>query len=295
MGFIAKPPLVAAVSEAGALGLIPGSLGTDRTREDIRAIRQMTSKPFGVNLPIAFLQDPTIVDMIVEEGIEFVTTSAGSPAKFTSTLKEAGLIVFHVVPTLQGALKAVEAGVDGLVVEGVEGAGFKNPGEVSSMVLLPLVAANVDVPIVAAGGMADGISMLAAFALGAQGVQMGTRMVASEESGVHVNMKNAVVAAAESDTLLLNRHNRKPVRVLRTKRTTELEFDTDSDAMALLGAISSFYDAGDLESSLAQIGQVCGRISQILPAREIIRRTVDEFEATVRGLHDRYVAPDAAT
>ena len=123
--------------------------------------------------------------MIVDEGIEFVTTSAGSPDKYGPVLKEAGLIVFHVVPTLKGAQRAVDAGVDGLVVEGSEGAGFKNPRDVTSMVLLPLIASQLDVPIVAAGGMADGRSMAAAFALGAEGVQMGTRMLSSVESGVH--------------------------------------------------------------------------------------------------------------
>ena len=163
--------------------------------------------------------------MIVEEGIEFVTTSAGSPDKYGPVLKAAGLIVFHVVPTLKGAQRAIDAGVDGLVVEGSEGAGFKNPRDVTSMVLLPLIASKLDVPIVAAGGMADGRSMAAAFALGAEGVQMGTRMLSSEESGVHWNMKQAVLDAAETDTMLINRHNNKPVRVLRTPTTEPFELD----------------------------------------------------------------------
>ena len=293
MGYVAKPELVAAVSEAGAMGLVPGSLGTDMVREDIRRTRALTGKPFGINLPIAFLRDAAIVDMIVEEGVEFVTTSAGSPSKFTPTLKEAGLLVFHVVPTLQGALKAVDAGVDGLVVEGAEGAGFKNPRDVSTMVLLPLIASRVDVPIVAAGGIADGVSMAAAFALGAEGVQMGTRMVASAESPVHENMKLAVLAAEETDTLLVNRHNRKPVRVLRTQRTSDMEFDSESDAMAALGTIMDLYEGGDLEASLPQIGQVAGRIEEILSATEIVARTVAEFEATLTGLADRYLGRTA--
>ena len=223
MGYVAKPPLVAAVSEAGAMGLVPGSLGLEVVRDDIRRTRELTDKPFGVNLPLAFLQDASIVQMIVDEGVEFVTTSAGSPDKYGPLLKEAGLIVFHVVPTLKGAQRAVDAGVDGLVVEGSEGAGFKNPRDVTSMVLLPLIASRLDVPIVAAGGMADGASMAAAFALGAEGVQMGTRMLSSIESGVHQNMKQAVVDAAETDTMLINQHNRKPVRVLRTATTERFE------------------------------------------------------------------------
>jgi enoyl-[acyl-carrier protein] reductase II len=289
MGYVAKPPLVAAVSEAGAMGLIPGSLGTDATREDIRRIRDLTSKPFGVNLPLAFVRDPAIVDMIVEEGVEFVTTSAGSPDKYGPVLKEAGLIVFHVVPTLKGAQRAIDAGVDGLVVEGSEGAGFKNPRDVSSMVLLPLIASKLDVPIVAAGGIADGRSMAAAFALGAEGVQMGTRMLSSQESGVHWNMKQAVLDAAETDTMLINRHNNKPVRVLRTATTEQFELANEGDPMALLGNTLDLYERGDFEGTLPQLGAVAGRIEEILPVAEIIRRTVEEFETVLGALAERYL------
>ena len=289
MGHVAKPRLVAAVSEAGAMGLVPGSLGTDVVREDIRRTRELTSKPFGVNLPLAFLRDPAIVEMIVEEGVEFVTTSAGSPDKYGPILKEAGLIVFHVVPTLKGAQRAVDAGVDGLVVEGSEGAGFKSPREVTSMVLLPLIASRLDVPIVAAGGMADGRSMAAAFALGAEGVQMGTRMLSSEESGVHQNMKQAVIDAAETDTMLINQHNRKPVRVLRTATTERFELTADGDPMELLGNILALYDDGDMQASLPQLGAVAGRIDEILPAAEIIRRTVAEFGDILGALAERYI------
>jgi enoyl-[acyl-carrier protein] reductase II len=164
-------------------------------------------------------------------------------------LKEAGLTVFHVVPSLKGAEKAADAGVDGLVVEGSEGAGFKNPREVSTMVLLPLVASRLHLPVIAAGGIADGVSMAAAFALGAEGVQMGTRMVASLESGVHVNMKNAVVAAAETDTMLINQNNVKPVRVLRTAGTAPFEYATEGNPMALLASILDLYERGDLDAS----------------------------------------------
>jgi enoyl-[acyl-carrier protein] reductase II len=255
----------------------------------------MTSKPFGVNLPLAFLREPEIVDMIVEEGIEFVTTSAGSPDKYGPVLKEAGLIVFHVVPTLTAAPRAVAAGVDGLVVEGSEGAGFKNPRDVTSMVLLPLVAEKLDVPIVAAGGIADGRSMAAAFALGAEGVPMGTRMLSSLESGVHQNMKQAVVDAAETDTMLINRHTGKPVRALRTPTTERFELTTEGDAMALLGNTLRLYEHGEFDETIPQLGAVAGRIEEILPVAEIIRRTVAELEDTLGRLADRYVgaAPPA--
>ncbi|CAB4692795.1 MAG: nitronate monooxygenase [Actinobacteria bacterium] len=289
MGFIAKPALVSAVANAGAIGLVPGSLGIDEVRDDIRRTRDLTDKPFGVNLPIAFVQDIRIIDMIVEEGIRFVTTSAGSPEKHTKTLKAAGLTVFHVVPSLKGALKAVDSGVDGLVVEGSEGAGFKNPRDVTSMVLLPLIASRVGIPIIAAGGMADGRTMAAAFALGAEGVQMGTRMVATVESPVHQNMKQAVVDAEETDTMMINQHNGRPVRVLRTAATAPFELSNEGNPMALLPQTLEMYQNGDLDSGLPQLGQVAGRIEAIQTAAEIIRQTVEEFESILGSLADSYL------
>lgn len=289
MGWVAQPPLVAAVAEAGAIGLVPGSMGTDTVCDHIREVRRRTDKPFGVNLPIAFLREPAIVDMIVAEGVRFVTTSAGSPDKFTARLKDAGLTVYHVVPSLKAAEKAVDAGVDGLVVEGSEGAGFKNPREVSSMVLLPLVCSRVDVPVIAAGGISDGTSMAAAFALGAEGVQMGTRMVATTEAGVHENMKLAVVAAAETDTMLINQHQGRPVRVLRTASTAPFELSDQGNPMALLDSIGELYEHGNLHASLPQIGQVAGRIDAVEPAAEVIARTVAEFAAALSSLASRYL------
>src|ERR1700744_1651394 len=190
-------------------------------------MRALTTKPFGVNIAQAFVRDPDIVRFVVDQGIKFVTTSAGDPNRYCSALKDAGLTVFHVVPSLAAAQKAVDAGVDGLVVEGGEGGGFKNSRDVASMVLLPLICSQVKVPVVAAGGIADGRSMAAAFALGAEGVQMGTRMMASAEAPVHDNMKPAVGNAAETDTMLINRNTGKPVRVLRTKTTEEFEWGGD--------------------------------------------------------------------
>src|SRR5206468_11491006 len=181
MGWIARAQLASAVSNAGALGIIETSSGElDAVREEIRKMRGLTDRPFGVNIAQLFVRDPSIVEFVAENGVSFVTTSAGDPTKFTRALKDAGLTVFHVVPSLRGALKAVDAGVDGLVVEGNEGGGFKAPTGASTMVLLPLIASQVDVPIIAAGGICDGISMAAALVLGAEGVQMGTRMVSAQ-------------------------------------------------------------------------------------------------------------------
>jgi enoyl-[acyl-carrier protein] reductase II len=207
--------------------------------------------------------------------VKFVSTSAGDPTKYTQQLKSAGLIVFHVVPTLTAALKAVDAGVDGLIVEGGEGGGFKNPRDVSTMVLLPLVAEQVDVPLVAAGGICDGYGMAAALSLGAQGVQMGTRMVAAQESPVHENWKNAIVNAAETDTVFLNRFGRPGLRALRTERTTRLERE-DQVGMDQFARTQEVYFGGDLEAGIALTGQVAGRITEVLSVETIIHDTVNQ-------------------
>jgi enoyl-[acyl-carrier protein] reductase II len=285
MGWIARSQLASAVSEAGGLGIIETSSGElDAVKAEIAKMRDLTDKPFGVNIAQAFVRDPGIVDFVVDQGVRFVTTSAGDPTKYTGQLKDAGLTVFHVVPTLQGALKALAAGVDGLVVEGGEGGGFKNPRDVASMVLLPLVAQQTDVPIIAAGGIVDGASMAAAFALGAEGVQMGTRMVSAAESPVHDNWKQAIVDAAETDTVFLNRHSRPGLRALRTARTTELERQESVDLGEAFGSVLDLYFGGDLEAGVALTGQVAGRIDAVRPVAEIIDECVTGFHETVARL-----------
>ena len=288
MGWIARSALASAVSNAGAFGIIETSSGElDVIRDEIRAMRALTDRPFGVNIAQAFVRDLAVVEFVVEfvaeQGVRFVTTSAGDPTKYTAQLKAAGLTVFHVVPTLAAALKAVDAGVDGLVVEGGEGGGFKNPRDVASMVLLPLVASKVDVPIIAAGGITDGVSMAAAFALGAEGVQMGTRMVSAVESPVHDHWKQAIVAAAETDTVFLNRFGRPGLRALRTERTIRLERE-ELVSMAEFGNATDLYFGGDMEASIALTGQVAGRIDGVRPVRDIIDSTIDEFRQRCREL-----------
>jgi enoyl-[acyl-carrier protein] reductase II len=289
MGWIARSQLASAVSNAGALGIIETSSGElDVIKDEIRKMRDLTDKPFGVNIAQAFVRDPGIVEFVADQGVQFVTTSAGSPTKYTAALKGEGLTVFHVVPTLHAALKAVDAGVDGLIVEGGEGGGFKNPRPVATMVLLPLVASRVDVPIIAAGGIVDGATMAAAFALGAEGVQMGTRMVSSVESPVHENWKEAVVDAAETDTVFLNSHASPALRALRTARTGALEFDTSRNAMELFANHLNLYFGGDMEASIALSGQVAGRIDAVRPVAEIIRSCADDCLALLAGLAARY-------
>lgn len=284
MGWIARSPLASAVSNAGAMGIIETSSGElDTIRGEITAMRDLTDQPFGVNIAQAFVRDRSIASFVVEQGVRFVTTSAGDPTVYTETLKDAGLTVFHVVPTLAGALKAVAAGVDGLVVEGGEGGGFKNPRDVASMVLLPLVASHVDVPIIAAGGIVDGRSMAAAFALGAEGVQLGTRMVSAAESPVHDNWKRAVVDAAETDTVFLNRHSRPALRALRTELTERLE-RADHVGMEVFSRVADLYFGGDMEASIALCGQVAGRITGVEPVADIIDGIIAGFHDTIAAL-----------
>ena len=291
MGWIARSQLASAVSNAGALGIIETSSGElDAIREEIVKIRRLTDKPFGVNIAQAFVRDPNIVQFVIDQGVRFVTTSAGNPERYTEELKSAGLTVFHVVPSLGAAKKAVAAGVDGLVVEGGEGGGFKSPREVASMVLLPLVRSQVDVPIVAAGGFVDGRSMAAAFALGAEGVQMGTRMVSAAESPVHANWKRAIVDARETDTVFLNRHTSPALRALRTHKTTRLEYDTETNAMTEFGTALDLYFGGDMEASIALSGQVCGRIDAVRPVAEIIAEVREQFFTEIGRLADQYLA-----
>jgi enoyl-[acyl-carrier protein] reductase II len=289
MGWIARAQLASAVSNAGALGIIETSSGElDAVKDEIRKMHDLTDKPFGVNIAQAFVRDPGIVDFVVGQGVKFVTTSAGSPMKYTAALKGAGLTVFHVVPTLKGALKAVEAGVDGLIVEGGEGGGFKNPRDVASMVLLPLVRSKVDVPIIAAGGMLDGPTMAAAFALGAEGIQMGTRMVSSAESPVHDNWKNEIVAAAETDTVFLNRRFGPGLRALRTERSESLEY-AEENVMGEFGRAQDLYFGGDMNAAIALSGQVAGRIDSVRPVADIIQETAKEFFEVLERIADKYV------
>ena len=279
MGWIARSQLSSAVSNAGGMGIIETSSGElDAVREEILKMRDLTDKPFGVNVAQAFVRDPSIIDFVIDQGIKFVTTSAGDPMKYTSSLKEAGLTVFHVVPSLKGALRAIEAGVDGLIVEGGEGGGFKNPEDVASMVLIPLVCEHVDVPVVAAGGITDGRSMAAAFALGAEGVLMGTRILSSLESPVHQNWKNAITGADSTDTVFLNRNGPGPaLRALRTERTSRLQKEGTENIFGEFAGTQDVYFGGDLEAGIALTGQVAGRIREVKPVAQIFEETMKEF------------------
>ncbi|WEK41870.1 MAG: nitronate monooxygenase [Candidatus Sphingomonas colombiensis] len=283
MGWIARAQLASAVSNAGGMGIIETSSGQlDAVRDEIVKMRALTDKPFGVNVAQAFVRDPDIVRFVIDQGVKFVTTSAGDPMKYTAMLKDAGLTVFHVVPNLAGARRAVEAGVDGLIVEGGEGGGFKNPKDVSTMVLVPQVVEAVDVPVIAAGGIIDGKSMAAAFALGAEGVLMGTRILSSAESPVHDNWKQAIINADATDTVFLNRKGPGPaLRALRTDRTTRIAAEGSPNIFGEFADTRRVYFEGDLEAGVALTGQVAGRIHEVKPVAQILDETMRDYAATV--------------
>ena len=278
MGWIARSPLASAVSRAGGLGVIETSSGeTENCQREIRAM-VASGLPFGVNLPIRFLKDDAMLRFVCEAGIRFVTTSAGSPAKFIAPLKAAGIKVYHAVPTLETALKCVDAGVDGLVVEGAEGGGFKNPEEVSTLVLLQAIRERVDVPLIAAGGIVDGRGMAAAFALGAEAIQMGTRFVASAESPVHTHYKEAIVSAEVTGTWMLNTESTPCIRALKTDFTQTIHTAGLMPADTFSG-IQQVYFGGDMNAAPALAGQSAGLIHGVKPVQQIIEETVAEFHA----------------
>jgi enoyl-[acyl-carrier protein] reductase II len=287
MGFIARAQLASAVSNAGGMGIVETSSGRlDEVRIEIAKMRDLTDKPWGVNVAQLFTREPSILDFIVENGVRFVTTSAGDPAVLVPSLKEAGITVFHVVPTLRGALKAVAAGVDGLIVEGIEGGGFKNADGASTMVLVPLIAAKVGVPIVSAGGITDGTSMAAAFALGAEGVQMGTRMLTAAESPVHDNWKQAIIAAAETDTVVVNRYAKPSMRTLRTNLSSAAERETPAPSLTMDG-LFRLYFGGEMDAAYAMAGQVAGRIEEVLPVAQILEEAWRDCRARLVELGSR--------
>jgi enoyl-[acyl-carrier protein] reductase II len=282
MGWIARTPLASAVSRAGGLGIIETSSG--ETANCQAEITQMASLglPFGVNLPIRFLKDDAMLRFVCQCGVKFVTTSAGSPAKFVAPLKDAGITVYHAVPTVEAALKSVDAGVDGLIVEGAEGGGFKNPEEVSTLVLLQAIRQRVDVPMVAAGGIVDGAGMAAAFAAGAEAVQMGTRFVSCAESPVHDNFKQAIVQAGDTGTWVLNKQSSPCIRALKSERTAAIHAAGVMPPDTFQGIQRVYFD-GDMEAAPALAGQSVALIHEVRTAADIIDDMVRGFfETTAR-------------
>ena len=265
MGWIARSQLASAVSLAG-VGIIETSSGElDAVKDEIRKMRDLTDQPFGVNIAQAFVRDPAIAEFVIEQGVKFVTTSAGSPTKYTGILKAAGLTVFHVVPTLARRAQGGRGRRRRAGRRGRRGRRLQEPPSVATMVLLPLVRSKVDVPIIAAGGICDGFTMAAAFALGAEGVQMGTRMVSAAESPVHENWKQAIIDVAETDTLFLNHASPRAAGAAHGAHRCARR--TPSTTCSVTPPSAGLYFGGDMDAAIALSGQVAGRIESVRPGR----------------------------
>ena len=284
MGWIARSQLASAVCEAGGMGIIETSSGEiDNCKKEIQLMSDLTDKPFGVNLPLLFLKDDSMVNFCVDAGVRFVTTSAGDPTKYIGVLKDAGITVYHAVPSLDGALKAANAGVDGLVVEGTEGGGFKSPVEVGLLVLIQSIKQNIDIPIIAAGGIVDGAGMAAVFAAGAEGIQMGTRFVSSLESPVHDNFKNKIVESGIDGTYILNKKSKPVIRALKSNLTDQINDSGQMDMSALMNIKDLYFD-GDMEAAPALSGQSIGLINEVKSVKQIVDDIINEFNNTCESL-----------
>lgn len=283
--------LAAAVSNAGGLGIIgAGSMHPETLKEHLQKCKAATTKPFGVNVPMLYPEMKEIIDLIIQENVKIVFTSAGNPATWTAHLKAHGITVVHVVSSVKFAKKAEQAGVDAVVAEGFEAGGHNGREETTTLVLIPMVRAAISIPLIAAGGIANGRSILAAEALGADGVQVGSRFAASAESSAHENFKNKIVAAGEGETLLTMKQL-TPVRLLRNKffqDVIELEKrgGTAQQMEALLGkrrAKKGMFE-GDMEEGELEIGQVAASITKIQPAAEIVKEMWEEYLLVKRSL-----------
>jgi enoyl-[acyl-carrier protein] reductase II len=278
--------LASAVSNAGGLGLIgAGSMYPEVLREHIQKCKKATDKPFGVNIPMLYPNIEEIMGIIIEEGVKIVFTSAGNPKTWTSFLKEKGIIVVHVVSSSKFALKAQEAGVDAVVAEGFEAGGHNGREETTTFTLIPMVKEQISIPLIAAGGIANGKGMLAAMVLGADGVQLGSRFAASIESSAHENFKQTILNVNEGDTQVTFKEL-APVRLIKNKFYQDVEelykkCPTVDDLKTLLGrarAKRGMFE-GDLVEGELEIGQIAGLIHDIKPAGEIVATLIEEFEA----------------
>ena len=284
MGWIARSQLASSVCEAGGMGIIETSSGEiDNCKKEILKMSELTDKPFGVNLPLLFLKDDSMVKFCVDAGVKFVTTSAGDPTKYISVLKDAGITVYHAVPSLQGAIKAANAGVDGLVIEGTEGGGFKSPVEIGLLVLIQSIKQNIDLPLIAAGGIVDGAGMAAVFAAGAEGIQMGTRFVSSVESPVHSNFKDKIIDSGIDGTLILNKSSKPVIRALKSDLTINIDQKGEMDMSAMMNIKNLYFD-GDMEAAAALSGQSTGLISEIKPVKQIIEEIINEFNSVCENM-----------
>tara|TARA_B110000902_G_scaffold171060_1_gene194778 strand:+ start:181 stop:1119 length:939 start_codon:yes stop_codon:yes gene_type:complete len=277
--------LASAVSNAGGLGLIgSGSMYPDVLRKHIKKCKAATDKPFGVNIPLLYPDIEAHVNIIIEEGVRIVFTSAGSPKKYTARFQEHGIKVVHVIANKKFALKCVEAGVDAIVAEGFEAGGHNGAEEITTMCLVPMIANAIAIPLIAAGGVGSGKAMLAAMVLGADGVQIGSRFIASEECSAHVNFKNKVVNADEGETDLTLKEL-TAVRLMKNNFYHKIQAAYANGASTdelkdLLGrgrAKKGMFE-GDLAEGELEVGQVSAMINEIMPVAEIVKEIIEEFE-----------------
>ena len=278
--------LASAVSNAGGLGLIgSGSMYPDVLRLQIKKCKQATEKPFGVNIPLLYPDIEAHISIIIEEGVKVVFTSAGSPKKYTSMLQSYGIKVVHVVASKKFALKSVEAGVDAIVAEGFEAGGHNGVEEITTMCLIPMIKDVIEIPLIAAGGIGSGRAMLAAIALGADAVQIGSRFIASVECSAHINFKNNVVNADEGETDLTLKEL-TAVRLMKNKFYNQIQDayanDANKDDLKVLlgrGRAKKGMFEGDLEEGELEVGQVSAMINKIMPVAEIIKEITEDYES----------------
>lgn len=285
--------LAAAVSNAGGLGIIgAGSMYPEILLEHIRKCKLATDKPFGVNIPLLYPNIQQIIDIVIEEEVKIIFSSAGNPSTWTSILKENGITVVHVISNTKFALKAQEAGVDAIVAEGFEAGGHNGREETTTMCLMPMIKAAVTIPVIAAGGIASGKSMLAAFALGADAVQIGSAFSIAEESSAHPSFKQRIISAAEGDTRLAMK-KLVPVRLLKNEfaeavSQAEAEGADRNLLVELLGKARAKLGMfeGDMEKGELEIGQISAMLNEIKPAKQILEEIWEEFLVGLKQLND---------
>lgn len=289
MAQIAKAPLVAAVSNAGGLGIIAsGGMSGEELRTEIQKTKALTDKPFAVNLMLMMTNIEELTAVIIEEGVKVVTTGAGTPKTYMPIWKEAGITVIPVVPSVMIARKMEQLGADAVVAEGTEAGG--HVGETTTMALLPQVVDAVSIPVIAAGGIGDGRGIAAAFALGAQGVQIGTRFLATDECPVHENFKLACLKAKDRDTVVTGRRNGAPVRSIKNKMIKEYQrledenVDRDVLEELTLGSLRKAVQEGDTENGSVMAGQITGMITEIKPVDALIQEMMTQATETASAL-----------
>ncbi|MBS5599167.1 MAG: enoyl-[acyl-carrier-protein] reductase FabK [Coprobacillus cateniformis] len=289
MANIATAEFAACVSQCGGLGIIAtGSLSAEQTRIEIQKCKQLTNQPFGVNIMLMNPYASEIVDVIIEEGVPVVTTGAGNPGAYMAKFKEAGIKVFPVVPSVGLAKRMERAGADALIVEGGESGG--HVGEMTTMALVPQVVDAVNIPVIAAGGIADGRGMIAAFALGACGVQVGTCLLVADECPIHENYKEAVIKAKDTDTVVTGKSVNTPVRSLKNQMTREylkleshIESREELEKLTLGGLRKAVHD-GDVKTGSVMMGQIAGMIQEKKPMQQILNEMMESTEAVYQSL-----------